>query len=149
MKKLVLSIAFGFAISIASPGSAQPPAAPAPDAAAAAANAPDDEQAGWIQKLDEAAARVTAAQKNIARLTDAKGRGAARRYPRGDAKEKYLDDLEAARKELAEAQEALPAVVEEARRAGVTNGVLDRYENPAANVDDQGGDDEGSVEDDS
>jgi hypothetical protein len=147
MKKVLVSLAFGLGVSLAAPALAQPPAAPAPDDAAAAQSSEEEEQAGWVRRLDEAAARVVAAQKNIARLTDAKGRGAARRYPRGDAKEKYLDDLEAARKELAEAEEALPEVVEEARRAGVPNGVLDRYENPTSNVDDEGAGDEDAESD--
>jgi hypothetical protein len=141
MKRALVGLVFGLAVA-AAPALAQPPAAPAPDDGAAADASEADAQSGWIKRLDDAAARITAAQKNLDKLEDAKGRGAARRYPRGDAKAKYLDGLEAARKELADAREALPELVEEARRAGIENGVLDRYENfepvadePAADED--------------
>ncbi len=127
MKKVLASIAFGCGLVLAAPLWADPPAAPAAKDKAAKPTG-EEEQAGWIQRLDDAAARVVSAQKQVDQLVDAKGRGAARRYPRGEAKEKYLKDLDAARKELADAKRALPALVDEARRAGVPNGVLDRYE---------------------
>jgi hypothetical protein len=134
MKRALAGLAFGLAVSLAAPALAQPPAAVAPDEGTAAVKdqgeSEEDQERGWIKRLDEAAARLAAAQRSIDRLEGTKGRGASRRYPRGEAKGKYLDDLEAARKELAAAQEALPEVIEEARRAGIPNGTLDRYENP-------------------
>jgi hypothetical protein len=141
MKKVLASIAFGCGLALAAPLSAAPPAPP-PAKDKAAKTAGDEEQAGWVQRLDDAAARVVSAQKQVDQLFDAKGRGAARRYPRGDAKDKYLKELDAARKELADAKRALPALVDEARRAGIPNGVLDRYEglvaeSPAADDEDE------------
>lgn len=97
----------------------------------------EDEVAAWVARLDEAAKRLAAAQKRVAELEGAKGRGASRRYPRGEAKEKYLEQLEEARTELAEAQEAMPELLEDARRAGVLPGVLDRYETAAAGAPEQ------------
>jgi hypothetical protein len=151
MRKVLASIAIGSGLVLAAPLFAAPPAAPAArDKAAAGA----DDQAGWTQRLDEAAARITSAQKSVDQLLGAKGRGAARRYPLGDAKAKYLKDLDDAQKELADAKRALPALLEEARRAGVPPGILDRYENlvveSAATADDDQADaeqqDEGYVE---
>jgi hypothetical protein len=98
------------------------------DAASDAATSEEDELASWVKRLDEARARLDAATRRLAQLEGAKGRGAHRRYPRGDAKEKYLEDLEAARKEHADAAQALPELMEEARRAGVPPGVIARYE---------------------
>jgi len=130
MKKVLASIAFGSCLVLAAPLLAARADAPAAKDKPAAKTA-DDEQAAWIQKLDEAAGRIESAQKQVEQLLAAKGRGAARRYPRGDAKEKYLKDLDEARKELADAKRSLPVLLDEARRAGVPNGILDRYESLA------------------
>ena len=114
----------------------------------------DAEIAGWVKKLDDAKQRVEAAQQELDKLTNAKGRGAARRYPRGDAKAKYLEDLKLTREEYEAARRALPDVVEDARRAGIAPGVLERYEaaaeaaSPAASAGDDTAD-EAPNEDDS
>jgi hypothetical protein len=128
MKSFCRGFAVLLAIGVAAPALAQQGAV-APDDAVVVE--PEDEEASWLRRLDEGAARLADAQRRVADLEGAKGRGAARRYPRGEAKEKYIEQLEAARAELAEAEEALPELVEDARRAGVPPGVLDRYENPA------------------
>jgi len=128
------AVAFACAVCAPTPAWAQSGAVD-PDADQAEEVSADDEQAAWIKRLDEAAARLAAAQRQVDGLEGAKGRGAARRYPRGDAKEKYLDDLAAAQKELADAKEAMPELLEEARRAGVVPGVLDRYESMGAIAD--------------
>lgn len=129
MKSKIPSIVFALALLWATPLLAQPPASPAPEEPAATAE--EDSEAAWVKRLDEAAARLAGAQRQVEQLEGAKGKGASRRYPRGDAKAKYLDDLEAAHTELADARAALPELVEEARRAGIPNGVLDRYETAA------------------
>jgi len=121
MRKVLASIAFGAGLVLAAPLLAEPAAKDKPAAA-------EEDLSGWTQRLDEAAARLASAQKQVDELLGRKGKGAARRYPRGDAKEKYLQDLDDARKELADAKRALPALLDEARRAGVPAGVLDRYE---------------------
>ncbi len=100
------------------------------------------ELASWVKKLDGAKLRLEVAQQELDKLTNAKGRGATRRYPRGDAKAKYLDSLKQTRAEYEDARRALPDLVEEARRAGIALGVLEPYEaaaeaaSPAANADD-------------
>jgi len=121
---LVVALLAGF---VGAPAFAASPAAAPNDAAAAA----EDESAGWLKRLEEARARLDTATRRLTALGGIKGRGAHRRYPRGDAKEKYLEDLEAARKEYNEAERALPELIEEARRAGIPPGVLARYEEPA------------------
>ena len=154
MKSLILTILFCLVATVAvlAPAGAEEQAPPAADASAEA-NDGDAEVARWVKQLDDAKLRLEAAQKQLETLTNAKGRGAARRYPRGDAKAKYLDDLAETRTEYEAARHALPDVVEDARRAGVPAGVLDPYEAlaeaaaPTANADDVPRDDE--VEDES
>lgn len=132
MSSLARLFAVVLAIGLAAPALAQPGAV-APDAAAVAS---DDDPEGWVRRLDEAAARLATAQRRVAELEDAKGRSATRRYPRGEAKEKYLEQLAEAHSELADAKKALPDLLEDARRAGVPPGVLDRYANPSDDADD-------------
>ena len=126
--------------------------------ASAAAEADEGDQAnaeiaGWVKKLDDARLRLDAAQRRLEQLTNAKGRGASRRYPRGDAKAKYLEDLELTRTEYEAARRALPDVVEDARRAGITPGVLEPYQaaaeaaSPAANAGDETTDEEPNEDD--
>lgn len=91
-----------------------------------------DDEAAWVKRLEEGAARLSAAQQRVDELEHAKGRGASRRYPRGEAKEQYLEQLAEARAELSAAREEMPELLEDARRAGVMPGVLDRYETAAA-----------------
>lgn len=143
MKPLILNVLFCLVATIAvlAPAAAEEQAPPAADASAEA-NDGDAEVARWAKQLDDAKLRLEVAQKQLDTLTNAKGRGAARRYPRGDAKAKYLDDLAETRTEYEAARRALPDVVEEARRAGVPAGVLEPYEAlaeaaaPMANADD-------------
>lgn len=135
MKRLISALVVVVALAAAPPVYAQ-----SGSAASDAAAAEEAEQAAWVKRLDEAAARLTDARRDLARLEDAKGRGAARRYPRGEAKEKYIDQLKAAREELAKAEESMPELLEEARRAGVPNGVLDHYENLGTEAEESGED---------
>jgi hypothetical protein len=98
----------------------------------AAAEQEQAELDAWVKRLDEAKARLAAADRQLEALGATKGRGAHRRYPRGDAKDKYLQDLEAAQAEREDAARALPDLVEEARRGGVPPGVLSDYEDFAS-----------------
>jgi hypothetical protein len=129
MKSLLLTFLFCALATLALPPRAvaesnDEPAATANDAADDA----EGEDSGWVKKLDDAKLRLDAAQRELEKLSNAKGRGAARRYPRGDAKAKYLEDLENTRLEYEAARSALPDVVEEARRAGIAPGLLEPYE---------------------
>ena len=108
----------------------------------------DAEVAGLVKQLDDAMQRVDTARRSLEQLEDAKGRGASRRYPRGDAKAKYLEDLKLARAEYEAARRALPDAVEDARRAGLPPGLLAPYEeaaeaaSPAASADDGAADED-------
>lgn len=131
MRRLALSFALAFfgCLAAVTTAPAQGGSA-APDAAAAAAGEADEIKV-WVKQLEDARARLSAANGDVVRLDDAKGRGAARRYPRGDVKEKYIAELQAALVERDAARRAFPQVVEDARRAGVPAGVLSDYEDEA------------------
>jgi len=155
MKSLLLA---GLFCTLAAFGPPSHAGAEEPDSTAA--SAADESQDGGaevarlVKQLDDAKQRIDAAQRRLEQLENAKGRGAARRYPRGDAKAKYLEDLKLTRAEYEAARRAMPDVVEEARRAGLPPGVLEPYEaaaeaaSPAASADD-GTTDEAPDEDDS
>jgi hypothetical protein len=103
-----------------------------PDAAAVTDDAGEAaEIKAWIKELEDARARLRDANERLARLDAIKGRGAANRYPRGDAKAKYLSEIQSAQDERDDAVRAFPQVVEDARRAGVPPGVLSDYEDEA------------------
>ena len=143
MKTLIPTLLFCLlaTMAVAVPAVAEETAADSA-AASAEANGDDAEVARWVKQLDDAKLRLDVAQKQLDTLSNAKGRGAARRYPRGDAKAKYLDELARTRTEYEAARRALPDVVEEARRAGIPVGLLEPYESaaeaaaPMANADD-------------
>jgi len=84
--------------------------------------------AGWVERLEEAQAKLAKTRTKLAADEAALSRARHRRYPRGDA----LDELEVAvrqgRRDLADAEAALPALLEEARRAGVPAGARMRFE---------------------
>jgi hypothetical protein len=151
---LVLALIAFAAAQPAAPRAEDTGASADPTAVADEASEEDAERASWLKKLDEAKQRLDVAQRELDALENVKGRGASRRYPRGDAKGKYLEDLAAARTEYEDARRALPEVVEEARRAGIEPGVLDPYEQaaeaaaPAANADDSSRDDDAAADDD-
>lgn len=155
MKSLLLACLFGTLAAFGPPSHAS-----AEEPGSTAASAADESQDGGaevarlVKQLDDAKQRIDAAQRRLEQLENAKGRGAARRYPRGDAKAKYLEDLKLTRAEYEAARRAMPDVVEQARRAGLPPGVLEPYEaaaeaaSPAASADD-GTTDEAPDEDDS
>ena len=158
MKSLLLA---GLFCTLAAFGPPSHAGAEEPDSTAA--SAADESQDGGaevarlVKQLDDAKQRIDAAQRRLEQLENAKGRGAARRYPRGDAKAKYLEDLKLTRAEYEAARRALPDVVEDARRAGLPPGVLEPYEaaaeaaSPVASADDDAdyeADDEEPDEDD-
>jgi chromosome segregation ATPase len=101
---------------------------PAPPARPAAPSEAESNDAAWAARLAEAKARLVAARGNVAESEAALSRARHRRQPRGEA----LDDLESAlaeaRDELAAASEELPELLEQARRDGVSPGVLREFE---------------------
>lgn len=121
------------------PAAAQPPsAAGATDAAAA------DESADWptwIQQLETEAKKLRELRKTEAALQEEVGRALSRRYPRGAEKERLLAAHQRAQHDLAETQEQLAELTEQARQAGVPQGMLQDYEElaeppPASAADD-------------
>jgi len=149
MKSLLVTFLFCTVVALALPSRSVAITADAPAAGAAdKGEEADTEITAWVKKLDGAKLRLDVAQQELDKLTNAKGRGAARRYPRGDAKAKYLESLEKARAEYGAARTALPDVVEDARRAGISAGLLDSYSAaaeaaaPAASANDSASDEE-------
>ena len=101
-----------------------PPAAAAP-ANPAGIGAEEIEE--WRQTLLEARERVDEAIGQVA-TAEMAYRDARKRKRRGGERADLLAALEAAQAELAEAEAELPALLEEARRAGVPPGVLREFE---------------------
>ncbi len=126
MKSLWFTLALALAIPLATaaPASAQ--------GAASIADESEVEVAGWVKRLDDAKARLDIAQHQLTGYENEKSRGAARRYPRGDAKVKYLEGIRNSAAAYEAARIELPALIEEARQAGIEPGVLDPYETAAA-----------------
>jgi len=113
-----------------------PPAAVAPEAET---EGPDAEAAGeadersldletyWHQRLARAAKRIEIAREKAADAEADYSRARHDRNPRGEALAAIQATHAASERELREAESALPRLVEQARRAGVTPGVLRDY----------------------
>jgi len=102
----------------------------APPEAASAVNPAEitaEEIEGWREMLAQARERVANAQEELAAATQAH-RDARKRKRRGEERAELLAAREAAERELALAEDALPDLVEQARRAGVPPGVLGEFE---------------------
>jgi chromosome segregation ATPase len=102
---------------------AQPPAAAASQ---------DQLDAHWSGRLEDATKRLAEARIAVPAAEAAVGEARHRRYPRGEALGKLERNVEKAREELARAEEELPALLEKARVAGASPGVLQRFESAAA-----------------
>lgn len=113
---LAVSVALGGAIQ------AEPPAAPADAEAVAALDAK------WEGRLIEAQMRRDEARQQVSDGQAAVNKARHREYPRGDALVALRNELEQARKQLAAAEDELPELLEEARLAGVSPAVLQRFE---------------------
>ena len=98
------------------------PAAPASSTALGA-----EEIAEWRQTFLEARERVDGAREQVTVAQQAY-RDARKRNRRGAERADLLAAQGAAEQELAEAEAELPALLEEARRAGVPPGVLREFE---------------------
>lgn len=115
-------------------------AAPAPARAQAGASAagsesalPDESQdwASWIQTLDESARKLRELRRIEGQLQDEIDKAISRRYPRGEEKQRLLAAHERAQADLAEAEQQHPDLLEQARQAGVPQGLLQDYEDVA------------------
>ena len=101
----------------------------APDAAL---EAPED-WSTWVATLEESAQKVRSLRKIHAALEADVSRMRSRRYPRGEERERLLAAYGRAQSQLAEAEANHPALLEQARQAGVPLGLLQDFEEiPAA-----------------
>jgi hypothetical protein len=91
-----------------------------------------EERATWEQAVRDARAALAAAQERHAAADRAYRQMRHHHRGRGEKKAEILAEREAAAQELAEAQERLEALPEEARRAGVPPGWLQLDDEPAA-----------------
>lgn len=110
----------GLALATLAPFPALPTAAFSADAAAR-------QQAEWVERLRAAQDRLHTSRRQLAEAEQALREQRQKRYPRGEEKAHLLDRFEKARTELAEAERQWPEIVEAARRAGVSPGVLRGY----------------------
>lgn len=88
---------------------------------------PEAQQKMWADRLAEAQQAIDEASSRVTRLEHAYSEAQHRQYPRGRDRGVLVADLAQARKDLEEARQALPRLVEEARRAGVYPEVLRPY----------------------
>jgi hypothetical protein len=121
--RFALVVAFSFALMHATPVLAQ--------SASAGADGSEEETAMWVQRLDDAKARLDTSKQQLLSYLAQKSEGAARRYPVGPAKAAYLEGIKESSAEYEAARAALPDEIDEARRGGVVPGVLDSYEQAA------------------
>ena len=122
--RLILILLSLMLVPLPSPAQEVPPAVASP---ADAAGATAEEVGAWRDKLLEARERVDEAHGQVA-TAEMAYRDARKRKRRGGERADLLAALEAAQAELAEAEAELPALLEEARRAGVPPGVLREFE---------------------
>lgn len=114
-------------------------AVPAWGQSAGGAQSPDsalevtEDWSTWVATLEESAQQVRSLRKITADLESDVSRMRSRRYPRGEERERLLAAYERARTQLEEAEANHPALLEQARQAGVPQGVLQDFEEiPAA-----------------
>lgn len=108
------------------------------DPAATASDGSDD-WSSWIQTLEQEGKKLAELRKTHAALQAEVDKANARRYPRGEEKERLLAANMRAQKDLGEVEAQFPELVEQARQAGVPQGLLQDYEDlaaPVANTDD-------------
>lgn len=106
-----------------------------------------DDWSSWVQTLEEHAQKLRELRKTEGALQAEVDRAKSRRYPRGAERERLFAAHSRAQKDLAEAEAQLPDLLEQARQAGVPQGLLQDYEdlaeehpaNAAAADDDDGG----------
>lgn len=130
IRRAVVAAIGGLLLISTAPAWAQP--AGRAQAPASALEVPDD-WATWIATLEESAQNLRSLRKITAELESDVSRMRSRRYPRGEEREKLLAAYDRARTQLEEAEVAHPALLEQARQAGVPPGVLQDFEEiPAA-----------------
>lgn len=87
----------------------------------------------WISEIEKSAQKVRSLRETTAALEADVSRMRSRRYPRGEERARLEAAYERARTQLEEAEAAHPALLEQARQAGVPQGILQDFEEiPAA-----------------
>jgi chromosome segregation ATPase len=122
--RLILILLSLLILPLPSTAQQNPPVAASP---ASPAGIADEEIEAWREKLVEARERVEEAGEQLTAAQEAY-RDARKRRRRGGERAELLDALKAAEQELADAEAALPELLEEARRDGVPPGVLSEFE---------------------
>jgi septal ring factor EnvC (AmiA/AmiB activator) len=118
-------------VALALAGALFPLPAPAAAEPAKASEAPgltDEAVAAWVVRLDEAQEKLARTRSRLAADEAALTRARHRRYPRGEALDALKARVAKGRTDLEAAETELPALLEEARRAGVPPGALRRFE---------------------
>jgi methylthioribose-1-phosphate isomerase len=113
-------------LAAGAPAQAQPAGAGAEAPAEATEDATD--WASWIQQLEAEAKKLRELRKTEAALAQEVSRARSRRYPRGEERQRLFDAHERARKDLDETERHLGELTEQARQAGVPQGMLQDYE---------------------
>ncbi len=121
MRRPLLALALAASLAGGSAAAADPAKPSEEDASAPATPT-------WEQRLEEAQTQLETARTRVAESESAVTRARHRRYPRGKEFDDLVATAENARKQLRAAEAELPALLEEARRAGVEPGVLRRFE---------------------
>lgn len=93
-----------------------------------AAPAEGADWASWIRTLEDEAKKLRELEKTASALDAEVSRARSRRYPRGAERERLFAAHERAHDDLAAARRQLPELLEQARRAGVPQGMLQEYE---------------------
>jgi chromosome segregation ATPase len=124
MMRLTLILLSFLILALPSLAQTPPPAAASP-AGAVGMGAEEIEQ--WRKTLLGAQERVDGANQQVA-LAQQAYRDARKRKRRGGERAELLEALKSAEQELADAESALPELLDEARRAGVPPGVLREFE---------------------
>lgn len=106
----------------------KPATPPVPAPKQAAHVDPAAQWADWVRRLDDGSQRLGEARARADQAEAAVTLMLARHYPAGEAKAKLLKEREEARADLARAQQEYPELLDEARRDGVPESVLEPYE---------------------
>lgn len=116
--------------TVAGPAAGQDVAEPAIPGATADV---EEDWSTWIGTLEESAQNLRTLRKITGELQAEVTRMNTRRYPRGEEKERMLAAFERAQTQLGEAEANHPELLEQARQAGVPQGMLQDFEDvPAA-----------------
>jgi hypothetical protein len=125
LRRLLAGISGALLLSFSSPALGQTTSASSPTAAPVEDGADWSE---WISTLAESQENVRSLRATVAKMEAEVSRMRSRRYPRGEERARLLTASERASSELEEAETRHPELLEEARQAGVPQGLLQDFE---------------------